>query len=377
MKIYKLIWSHSQKNCKSKSLIMLYSSSTWGYKIFQSTETRIRSNLDNYGYIEEGMDLEQEKKIDLKSNKILKKKGGEMTFYIWEENKDKDKDKDKENELNLEIPKVLVEEEYFVDLDDDDNVEKDDEENFNFEKDDDDNFKKNDDEPVVKEEKKQVKKTRKTYMDVYRYLYKQKYIFLGKDLTKELGDKIIGQLLSIAGQTDPEKPTEDVFLHVSCVRGCTRTGITLFDVLQGVPMDMNTLGSGWVASVGTLALIGGSNRLAYPHTRITLYLPRPSLDDIPRKNYFKWALEELERRQEITNIYIERTGQPVHIIEEDVNNMSVLSPEEAQKFGIIDKVFTDGQNFGFPKTNNLLSEDESSEKDEDESSDKNKNFWYL
>jgi ATP-dependent Clp protease protease subunit len=177
-----------------------------------------------------------------------------------------------------------------------------------------------------------------TWIDLHTYLFMEGYLFLGQDLTAEIANKIIGVIICMANEADA---SDELSFYINCSRGSTKAAMCLFDVMQGVPTVVNTIGTGMVGSVGALVLLGGELRRAYPHTRVMLYHPPAKLKDAPTKDFLRAAHRELIRRDQIINIFVEKTGQPFNIIKEDITNMRFMSAKEAQNYGIIHELFVE------------------------------------
>lgn len=177
-----------------------------------------------------------------------------------------------------------------------------------------------------------------TWIDLHTYLFMEGYLFLGQDLTAEIANKIIGVIICMANEADA---SDELSFYINCSRGSTKAALCLFDVMQGVPTVVNTIGTGMVGSVGALVLLGGELRRAYPHTRVMLYHPPTKLKDAPTKDFLRAAHRELIRRDQIINIFVEKTGQPFNIIKEDITNMRFMSAKEAQNYGIIHELFVE------------------------------------
>lgn len=177
------------------------------------------------------------------------------------------------------------------------------------------------------------------WIKLHTLLYESGVLFLTKEITRKNGNILIGLIIHLAIHSRDR----DIYLYINCVGGSARTGIAIFDAIRAVPPDVNTIGCGMTAAVGSLTLLSGDMRLAFPHARVTLHKPRYMIKDLTEKLGEGGSLENiLELVKYLDNtihgIFVERTGQPDGIIREDMTNKLFMSAKEAQYYGIVDLI---------------------------------------
>lgn len=182
--------------------------------------------------------------------------------------------------------------------------------------------------------------------DIYSRLLKERIIFFSGELNDDLASLISAQLLFL----ESENPDKDITLYINSPGGVVTSGLAILDTMNYIRCDVATLCMGQAASAGALLLAVGTKgkRFALPNSRIMVHQPhggaRGQATDIEIQ-----AREILKLRSQINEIFAERTGQSLKVIEEALERDRFLSPEEAKEFGLIDEVVTNR-----PKTVELV-----------------------
>ncbi|WP_269623503.1 ATP-dependent Clp endopeptidase proteolytic subunit ClpP [Prochlorococcus marinus] len=172
--------------------------------------------------------------------------------------------------------------------------------------------------------------------DIYSRLLRERIIFLGEPVTNESANRIVAQLLFL----EAEDPDKDIFLYINSPGGSVYDGFGIFDTMQHVKPDVHTVCVGLAASMGAFLLSAGAKgkRSSLLHSRIMIHQPlggaRGQATDIRIQ-----ADEILFLKNRINNELSDRTGQPLSKIAEDTDRDFYMSPSEAIKYGLIDKVF--------------------------------------
>ncbi|MCC3375735.1 ATP-dependent Clp endopeptidase proteolytic subunit ClpP [Cohnella sp. REN36] len=191
--------------------------------------------------------------------------------------------------------------------------------------------------PIVVE---QTNRGERSY-DIYSRLLKDRIIFLGSAIDDDVANLIMAQLLFLAAE-DPEK---DIHLYINSPGGSVTAGMGIYDTMQFIKPDVSTICVGMAASMGSLLLTAGApgKRFALPNSEIMIHQPlggvRGQASDI--KIHADWILKTKEK---LNRIYVERTGQPYEKIERDTDRDNFMSADEAQAYGLIDKVITSPTN---------------------------------
>ena len=171
--------------------------------------------------------------------------------------------------------------------------------------------------------------------DIYSRLLRERIIFLGEPVTSESANRIVAQLLFLEAE-DPEK---DIYLYINSPGGSVYDGLGIFDTMQHIKPDVQTVCLGLAASMGAFLLAAGAKgkRSSLTHSRIMIHQPlggaRGQASDIRIQ-----ADEILYLKKKLNQELADRTGQPLSRIEEDTDRDFFMSPAEAAEYGLIDKV---------------------------------------
>lgn len=171
--------------------------------------------------------------------------------------------------------------------------------------------------------------------DIYSRLLKDRIIFLGEAVDDHVANLIIAQLLFLESE-DPEK---DIQLYINSPGGSVTAGLAIYDTMQYVKPAVSTICIGQAASMGALLLSAGQagKRFALPNSRIMIHQPlggaQGQATDIEIH-----TREILRLRQELNNILVSHTKQPLKKIQEDTERDYFMSGPEAKVYGLIDSV---------------------------------------
>ncbi len=179
--------------------------------------------------------------------------------------------------------------------------------------------------------------------DIYSRLLRERIVFLGgsgsasRGIDDTTADAIVAQLLFL----DAEDPEQDIYLYINSPGGSVTAGMAIFDTMQHIRPDVCTICFGLAASMGAFLLSAGTRgkRMALPHSRVMIHQPLGGAQgqavDIEIQ-----AKEILHHKTQLNRLLSEHTGQPFERIEADTERDFFMSAEEAQKYGLIDKVLT-------------------------------------
>ena len=171
--------------------------------------------------------------------------------------------------------------------------------------------------------------------DIYSRLLRERIIFLGEPVTAESANRVVAQLLFL----EADDPDKDIFLYINSHGGSVYDGLGIFDTMQHIKPDVQTVCVGLAASMGAFLLCAGSKgkRSSLSHSRIMIHQPlggaRGQASDIRIQ-----ADEILYLKKKLNQELSDRTGQPLSRLEEDTDRDFFMSPEEAVQYGLIDKV---------------------------------------
>ncbi|MGL4534052.1 MAG: ATP-dependent Clp endopeptidase proteolytic subunit ClpP [Fusobacteriaceae bacterium] len=172
--------------------------------------------------------------------------------------------------------------------------------------------------------------------DVYSRLLKDRIIFLGTEIDDNVANAVVAQLLFLEAE-DPEK---DITMYINSPGGVVSAGLAIFDTMNYIKPDVQTVCIGQAASMGALLLSSGAKgkRFALENSRIMIHQPlggaRGQASDIEIQ-----AKEILRLKEILAKIMAENCGQTIKKIHKDTERDNFMSSAEAVQYGLIDKVF--------------------------------------
>lgn len=173
--------------------------------------------------------------------------------------------------------------------------------------------------------------------DIYSRLLKDRIVLLGEPVDDHMSNLIVAQLLFLEAE-DPEK---DIFMYINSPGGVVTAGMAIYDTMQYIKPDVNTICMGQAASMGALLLTGGApgKRSALPNARIMIHQPlggsQGQATDIEIQTQ-----EILKMKKNLTQIIADHTGQKFETVAKDTERDNFMDPSEAVKYGLIDKIIT-------------------------------------
>nr|YP_009231932.1 envelope membrane protein [Goodyera velutina]AMA07247.1 envelope membrane protein [Goodyera velutina] len=181
------------------------------------------------------------------------------------------------------------------------------------------------------------------WVDVNR-LHRERLLFLGQEVDSEISNQLVGIMVYLNIEDD----TRDLFLFINSPGGWVISGISIYDTMQFVSPDVHTICMGLAASMGSFILVGGeiTKRLAFPHARVMIHQPASSFYEAQTGEFILEAEELLKLRETLTKVYVQRTGNPLWVISEDMERDVFMSATEAQAHGIVDLVAVENENTG-------------------------------
>jgi ATP-dependent Clp protease protease subunit len=171
--------------------------------------------------------------------------------------------------------------------------------------------------------------------DIYSRLLKDRIIFLGTGINDQVANSVVAQLLFLAAE-DPDK---DISLYINSPGGSITSGMAIYDTMQFIKPDVSTICVGMAASMGAFLLTAGApgKRYALPNSEVMIHQPlggaQGQASDIQIA-----ATRILKMRDSLNRIIAERSGQPLERVEKDTDRDYFMSAQEAQEYGLIDRV---------------------------------------
>src|SRR3954466_1365556 len=173
--------------------------------------------------------------------------------------------------------------------------------------------------------------------DIYSRLLAERIVFLGTPVDDQIANLIIAQLLHLESE-DPEK---DIFLYINSPGGSIYAGLAIYDTMQFIKPDVQTICCGIAMSMGSLLLTGGAKgkRFSLPNSRILIHQPSAGFEG-QSTDIEIHAAEILKTRKRVDEIYAHHTGQTEERVHTDMERDRFFKPEEAAEYGLIDKVIS-------------------------------------
>ncbi len=172
--------------------------------------------------------------------------------------------------------------------------------------------------------------------DIYSRLLRERIVFLTGEVNDESANLVIAQLLFL----ESENPDKDISLYINSPGGSVYAGLGIYDTMQFIKPDVQTICVGMAASMGAFLLAAGAKgkRYSLPHSRIMIHQPsggsRGMASDIQIQ-----AREIQDLKGLLNQILAERTGQSIETIARDTDRDNYMSPAAALEYGLIDKIF--------------------------------------
>jgi len=174
--------------------------------------------------------------------------------------------------------------------------------------------------------------------DIYSRLLKDNVVFLGSPIDDNVASLIIAQMLFL----EAENPEKDIMLYINSPGGSVTSGLAIYDTMQYVKPDVQTICMGQAASMAAVLMAAGAagKRHALPNARFLLHQPWVQGMGGQASDIEIHARDLLRLKHKINDIYVKHTGQPKERIERDTDRDFIVEAEEARKYGLIDHVFS-------------------------------------
>lgn len=171
--------------------------------------------------------------------------------------------------------------------------------------------------------------------DIYSRLLNERIIFLGEDVNEHTANLVVAQLLHLAY----EDPKKDIKLYINSPGGSVYDGFAIYDTMQYISPDVQTIGIGVQASMGAFLLSSGAKgkRFILPSSRVMIH--QPSSGTQGKITDQEISLREgIYLKKKLNEILAKNTGQKLAQIEKDTDRDFWMSADEAKKYGLVDEV---------------------------------------
>jgi ATP-dependent Clp protease protease subunit len=173
--------------------------------------------------------------------------------------------------------------------------------------------------------------------DIYSRLLNERIVFLGQVVDDQVANLIVAQLLHLES-VDPDK---DISLYINSPGGSIYAGLGIYDTMQFIKPDVQTICCGVAMSMGSLLLTGGAKgkRMSLPNSRILIHQPSAGFEG-QSADIEIHAREILKTRERIDEIYALHTGRSQEDVHRDMERDRFFAPEDAVEYGLIDRVIS-------------------------------------
>ncbi len=173
--------------------------------------------------------------------------------------------------------------------------------------------------------------------DIYSRLLNERIVFLGTPVTEDIANLIVAQLLHLQAE-DPEK---DISLYVNSPGGSVYAGLAIYDTMQYIKPDVQTICVGIAMSMGALLLSGGApgKRMALPNAKILIHQVSSAFQG-QASDIEIHAREIIDTRQRLDKILAKHTGQDLEKVAKDTERDYFMSAEDAKEYHLIDRIIS-------------------------------------
>jgi ATP-dependent Clp protease protease subunit len=171
--------------------------------------------------------------------------------------------------------------------------------------------------------------------DIYSRLLNDRVVFLGGQVDEETANLIVAQLVHL----ESDEPDKDIHLYINSPGGSIYAGLAIYDAMQFIGPDVQTICYGIAMSMGSLLLAGGApgKRMALPNSRILIHQPCGGFEG-QSTDVEIHAREILALRARIDELYAKHTGQEVERVHADMDRDRYFTGDEALAYGLVDRV---------------------------------------
>jgi ATP-dependent Clp protease protease subunit len=171
--------------------------------------------------------------------------------------------------------------------------------------------------------------------DIYSRLLNERIIFLGTPVTEDIANLVVAQLIHL----ESEDPDKDVSIYINSPGGSVYAGLAIYDTMQYIKPDVQTICVGVAMSMGALLLAGGATekRMATPNSKILIHQVTGGFQG-QATDIEIHAREIIDVRKRLDEIIAKHTGQPMEKVQKDTERDYFMSAEEARDYSIVDRV---------------------------------------
>jgi len=171
--------------------------------------------------------------------------------------------------------------------------------------------------------------------DIYSRLLNDRVVFLGGEVNEEIANLVVAQLVHL----ESDDPDKDIHLYINSPGGVVYVGLAIYDTMQFIQPDVQTICYGIAMSMGSLLLAGGApgKRMALPNSRILIHQPTGGFQG-QSSDIEIHARETLALRAKLDELYAKHTDQSVERVHADMERDRYFTGDEALAYGLVDRV---------------------------------------
>jgi ATP-dependent Clp protease protease subunit len=171
--------------------------------------------------------------------------------------------------------------------------------------------------------------------DIYSRLLNERIVFLGTPVTEDIANLIVAQLIHL----ESEDPDKDISIYINSPGGSVYAGLAIYDTMQYIKPDVQTICVGVAMSMGALLLAGGAagKRMALPNSKILIHQVTGGFQG-QATDIEIHAREIIDVRKRLDEIIALHTGQPLEKVAKDTERDYFMSAAEAKEYSIVDRV---------------------------------------
>jgi ATP-dependent Clp protease protease subunit len=174
--------------------------------------------------------------------------------------------------------------------------------------------------------------------DIYSRLLNERIVFLGTPITEDIANLTVAQLLHL----ESEDPDKDISLYINSPGGSVYAGLAIYDTMQFIKPDVQTICVGVAMSMGALLLAGGASekRMALPNAKVLIHQVSGGFSG-QATDIEIHAREIIDIRRKLDEIIAKHTSQPLEKVSQDTDRDYFMSAEEAKEYNLIDRVISE------------------------------------
>ncbi len=181
----------------------------------------------------------------------------------------------------------------------------------------------------------QVGNNERSY-DIYSRLLEDRIIFLSGEITDQLANSVVAQLIYLEGKN----PDKDIFMYINSPGGSVSAGLAIYDTMNYIKCDVSTICIGVAASMAAVILSSGAKgkRICLPHSEVMIHQPLGGAQG--QQSDIEIHAKHISKTRELLNkILATNTGKTVAVLQKDTDRDNYMDAKTALKYGLIDKIF--------------------------------------